>query len=124
MPFLHSSLRAILPSLPRKTLSPEVGKPVCDTPLSLERRGQNQTFRFAPNLETSQRQLRELVEAFSVGGAASFLTMELWKLPGYASGEFPMNMEQRRLVWYAWALLLHPEKLRSKVDILTWGRFV
>jgi len=29
----------------------------------------------------------------------------------------------RRAVWLTWVLVLHPERIRSLFDILTWGRF-
>ena len=28
-----------------------------------------------------------------------------------------------RAVWLVWCLLLHPEKMRTAFDVVTWGRF-
>jgi hypothetical protein len=29
----------------------------------------------------------------------------------------------RRLIWLTWALCLHPERLKTDFDLVTWGRF-
>jgi len=28
-----------------------------------------------------------------------------------------------RAIWFAWCILLHPDRLGSVVDLITWGRF-
>jgi fatty acid desaturase len=39
----------------------------------------------------------------------------------WRAGEIPPYMA--RPVWLCWVVLLHPERLQTLLDVLTWGRF-
>ncbi len=66
--------------------------------------------------------LADLVRMFGREGAGMVLsvpalTIRAWLKTGVRSAP------ARRMVWFAWAALLHPERLRSAWDIVTWGMF-
>lgn len=84
----------------------------------------SQSWTLAPPVEVARNWIVELEAKLGWFHAAEVLTIESWRLKGYVSGEFLMNLEQMRVVWYAWSIFCKPQNLRSKLDILTWGRFV
>ena len=78
-----------------------------------------------PNLEEFYRQMCE-VRAFCGGDedrTAQLLGVSVLTLRGWHYRRFIPNDAARRAVWLTWVLVLHPERIRSLFDILTWGRF-
>ena len=45
------------------------------------------------------------------------MTLAKWRMKA------PPSWSARRLVWLTWTLLLHPERLRTLFDLVTWSRF-
>jgi hypothetical protein len=43
--------------------------------------------------------------------------------PKLAGAPFAPNFAARRAIWLVWCLCLHPERLESLEDLVTWGRF-
>ena|ERR1035441_1674103 len=79
-------------------------------------------FMFAPTVEQCLRMVEDLERRFGGERAAaeiigpSVITVRAWKR------RRKMSVPSRRLVWLIWALTLHPERIQSVHDLVTWGR--
>ena len=79
-------------------------------------------FMFAPTVEQCLRMVEDLERRFGGERAAaeiigpSVITVRAWKR------RRKMSVPSRRLVWLIWALTLHPERIQSVDDLVTWGR--
>jgi hypothetical protein len=77
---------------------------------------------FAPTMDECLAMLRDLEAAY--GGqrraaeivGVSVITLQSWKR------RKTMSIPSRRLVWFIWAFLLHPERVQDEFDLVTWGR--
>jgi len=67
-----------------------------------------------------------LAELYTVCGTrrrvAALLGCDILTLNAWTMGRRNPCRAARRAIWFAWCLLLHPEKLRTMGDLLTWGR--
>ena len=79
-------------------------------------------FLFAPTVAQCLRMVGDLEKGFGGERAAaeiigpSVITVQSWKR------RRTMSVPSRRLVWLIWALTLHPERIQSVDDLVTWGR--
>jgi len=79
-------------------------------------------FIFAPTVDQCLCMVEDLERKFGGERAAaeiigpSIITVRAWK------HRRKMSVPSRRLVWLIWALTLHPERIQSVEDLVTWGR--
>jgi hypothetical protein len=66
--------------------------------------------------------VRDLVREFGRQGAAMALGVPGMNVRVWMEGK-GMSYAAKRAVWFAWVLLLHPGRVRSAWDVVTWGRF-
>lgn len=77
-----------------------------------------------PSLEEFQRECFALALAFGGEQQAAYavgVSAATWY--AWAKGRYAPSEAARRAVWFMWVLVLHPERIQTVFDILTWGRF-
>lgn len=80
-------------------------------------------FLFMPSVDECCDMVRELETAFgnerntAVLMGVSVITLRSWK------NRRAISVPSRRAVWLIWVLLLHPERIETAFDLVTWGRF-
>ena len=67
---------------------------------------------------------RRLVKRHSSKGVAAILAVPEFVLGRWCGGKARPKPTERRLIWFTYAALMHPELVRSPADILTCGRYV
>ena len=75
----------------------------------------------APSDREFRLMLTELIRKMGRKEVLQMMTTQDWIFGALDRGARKPSPEQRRLVWLLWVILLHPERLRSKWDLLTWG---
>jgi hypothetical protein len=79
-------------------------------------------FRLAPTDAECRAMCRDFQDKFGGIEAPRLLgvpgrTFENWVLGrGFSAGS-------RRCIWIQWCLLLHPDRIQTAFDLVTWGRF-
>jgi len=66
---------------------------------------------------------RRLVRRCGMQGAACLLASPTYVLQSWCRGGF-IRPRDRRLIWLLYAVMMHPEMLRTPFDILTSGRYL
>jgi hypothetical protein len=64
-----------------------------------------------------------LVSRLGRHDAAAVLGVPMLTLNGWRDRLKSPSMPARRAIWLVWCLTLHPERLTSLFDVITWGRF-
>jgi len=64
--------------------------------------------------------LEELVRKLGRKETLQMLSISALYFDRYREGRKP-SPGIKRLVWLIWVILLHPDRLKSKWDLLTWG---
>lgn len=77
-----------------------------------------------PDLDEFQRQLGELHAEMGYFATSAVLGIPVCTLDGYKSGRCKPNSSARKLVWLVHQLVLHPGRLQTIQDLMTWGRFL
>ncbi len=80
-------------------------------------------FLLRPTDEEFHAMLAELGETVGKRRLSSVLGISILTLDGWRKGKNGPSAGARKLVWLIWALIFHPEKLRSVFHVMTWGRF-
>jgi hypothetical protein len=80
-------------------------------------------FALAPDKASLLDYLSELVDAFGNRGAAARLGVSGVTVYAWREGRGLSSGSSRRLIWLTWALCLHPDRLKTDFDLVTWGRF-
>lgn len=77
-----------------------------------------------PSLEEFQAQLKDLEIELGYFAASAALGIPTNTLDGYKSGAHIPPASARKLVWLTHQLVLHPGRLQTVQDLMTWGRFL
>ena len=77
-----------------------------------------------PDLDAFHAQLSELEAALGYFGTSSVLGLPTVTLDAYKSGFRLPPASARKLVWLVHQLILHPGRLQTVQDLMTWGRFL
>ena len=67
--------------------------------------------------------LQELVDCFGLPGACMVLSVPRMTVNAWLDGRFRPAASAVRAVWLTWVLVLHPDRISSLADVVTWGRF-
>ena len=77
-----------------------------------------------PSLDEFQDQLKDLELELGYFAASAVLGIPTNTLDGYKSGAHIPPASARKLVWLVHQLVLHPGRLQTVQDIMTWGKFL
>ena len=80
--------------------------------------------RFSPDDTEAVRMLKDLIAAFGVAGTAAVcgVTEIAIKEAAFGRKTNGVGMWTRRAIWLTWALLIHPERAETLLDLVAWGR--
>jgi hypothetical protein len=77
-----------------------------------------------PGVEDCRKMLRELVGVLgSIEAVAEFAGFPVPTLRKWCQHRNTPNVAAVRAIWLIWVYLLHPEKLQTAFDLVTWGTF-
>ena len=79
-------------------------------------------FALAPSAGELRGFLVDLQDRFGRGGAGALLCVPVQTFQRWIAGG-KIDSASARAVWLVWVLLLHPDRLQSAFDLVTWGRF-
>ena len=82
-------------------------------------------FRLQPTAKQCRSMLLEILRALQWDrhDTAATLGVSFMTLKSWIEGARTPTDAARKLIWMTWALLLHPELLRTVWHIVTWGRY-
>jgi hypothetical protein len=104
----------------RKALScrrPHMAKPETDDWRTLK-------LALRPSLAEFNAQLADLERELGYYEVSTVLGLPLCTLDSYKSGRRKPPASARKLVWLVHQLVLHPGRLQTVQDLMTWGRFL
>ena len=77
-----------------------------------------------PSLEEFHAQLADLERELGYQGASAALGLPVCTIDAYKDGRRKPPASARKLVWLTHQLVLHPGRLQTVQDLMTWGRFL
>ena len=83
----------------------------------------NMVFVLRPSDAEFDTMLAQLGQVFPGRDLASVLGISILTLDGWRKRKNGPCAASRKLVWLLWALFLHPGRVQTVFDLVTWGRF-
>lgn len=83
----------------------------------------NLVFTLRPTNVEFYTMLAQLGQVFPGRDLASVLGISILTLDGWRKRKNGPCAASRKLVWLLWALILHPGRVQTVFDLVTWGRF-
>ena len=79
-------------------------------------------FAFRPSPGECRQMLEELWRLLGRPSLCAALGLPIYTVESWRCGWRDPSGPGRRTIWLVWCLLLHPERLQSLDDLMTWGR--
>jgi len=80
-------------------------------------------FALAPDNQEIRDMLSELLSTYGKPATSKFLGVPILTLRRWFENDRRPSHTAAKGIWCVWAILLHPELLKSEWDVATWGRF-
>ena len=85
-----------------------------------------QVFRFAlrPEIDQCRQQILELEREIGYYETQAALGLPSCTIDDYKTGRRNPDSAARKLIWLVHSMILHPGRLQTVQDLMTWGRFL
>jgi hypothetical protein len=80
-------------------------------------------FLLRPTDKEFDTMLADLANMFGKRDVATLLGISILTLQGWYAHRNRPTAAARKLIWLLWSMVFHPGKVKTLLDVCTWGRF-